>query len=57
MPGTSKGIELRVSFKQKPIQFIGLSKRDEFFDSLMDTARMADMELTLDTTSNDFPQH
>ncbi|KAI1714819.1 GRAM domain-containing protein 4 [Ditylenchus destructor] len=42
---TSKGIELKLAFRKKSIQLVGISKRDEFYESLIETARIADVEL------------
>ena len=47
MPGASKALELKLATKKKPIQFIGIPKRDEFYESLVETARIAGYELGL----------
>uniref|UniRef100_A0AC34RIG2 GRAM domain-containing protein n=2 Tax=Panagrolaimus sp. JU765 TaxID=591449 RepID=A0AC34RIG2_9BILA len=48
MPGSHKCLELQLANKKKPIQFLGIPKRDEFYELLIETARIAGVELALD---------
>uniref|UniRef100_A0A914Y527 GRAM domain-containing protein n=1 Tax=Panagrolaimus superbus TaxID=310955 RepID=A0A914Y527_9BILA len=52
MPGSSKALELKISTKKKAIQFIGIQKRDNFYESLIESARMAGVELILNDEDN-----
>uniref|UniRef100_A0AC34GPS6 GRAM domain-containing protein n=1 Tax=Panagrolaimus sp. ES5 TaxID=591445 RepID=A0AC34GPS6_9BILA len=52
MPGSSKALELKISTKKKAIQFIGIQKRDDFYESLIESARMAGVELILNDEDN-----
>ncbi|KAE9554835.1 hypothetical protein FO519_001950 [Halicephalobus sp. NKZ332] len=47
IPGASKSLELKLTTKKKPIQFIDIPKRDEFYESIVETARIAGYELGL----------
>ena len=52
MPGSSKALEIKLSTKRKAIQFVGIPKRDEFYESLIETARIAGVELILNDADN-----
>uniref|UniRef100_A0AC35G5L2 GRAM domain-containing protein n=1 Tax=Panagrolaimus sp. PS1159 TaxID=55785 RepID=A0AC35G5L2_9BILA len=53
IPGSSKALEInkaleiKLSTKKKAIHFIGLQKRDDFYESLIESARMDGVQLIL----------
>uniref|UniRef100_A0A915CWM8 GRAM domain-containing protein n=1 Tax=Ditylenchus dipsaci TaxID=166011 RepID=A0A915CWM8_9BILA len=51
---TGKGIELKLAYRKKTIQLVGISKRDEFYESLIETARIADVELATTNIDHSF---
>ncbi len=45
MPGTGRAIEVHLEQRQRPMHFIGIAKRDQFFDAVIDAARLAGVAL------------
>ncbi|KAI6217980.1 GRAM domain-containing protein [Aphelenchoides fujianensis] len=44
-PTASKGIELKLAARRKPLQLVGMAKRDDFYELLVETARLSGVEL------------
>ncbi|KAI6181307.1 GRAM domain-containing protein 4 [Aphelenchoides besseyi] len=55
-PTRSKGIELELSGRNKPLQLVGLAKRNDFYESLVQNARMSGVELEEDAVAIDGAQ-
>uniref|UniRef100_A0A914C3E0 GRAM domain-containing protein n=1 Tax=Acrobeloides nanus TaxID=290746 RepID=A0A914C3E0_9BILA len=45
LPGKTKGIEVYLNYQIKPLQFVGIVKRDEFYEIALETARIAGFDI------------
>ncbi|VDK55460.1 unnamed protein product [Anisakis simplex] len=45
-PWPGRAIEVRLESKRKPLQFVGITKRDEFFDTVIELASQAGVNLS-----------